>query len=162
MCLIKLLVTKKTLMTVFVLCYLCVCYQTVAAPIKTGINKTNVQESKQMTKKSLGMPAGKRVGPEDVTPVTANGVRYEVLHWGRDRGLEQNGGYIVAVDSTSSKELWLVRIYEINYKPKLETDVQDVFIQSIELSDDNKLLKVIDENGRQFTLDLITKKVTAH
>ena len=162
MYLIKLLVTKKCLMTVFVLCCLCACYQTVAAPTKTGINKSTIQEGKKMTKKSLGMPAGKRVGPADVNPVTTNGVRYEVLHWGRERGLEQNGGYIVAVDSTSGKELWLAKIYKANYKPKLETDVQDVFIRSIELSDDNKLLNIIDENGHQFTLDLNTQKVTAH
>jgi hypothetical protein len=166
MYLTKLSVTKTRLVTVFALCCLCACHQTMAAANKNDTNKivtdTTVQESKVMTKKSLGMPAGKRVGPADVKPVTANGVRYEVLHWGLERGLEQNGGYIVAKDPVSDKELWLAKIYSIDYKPKLETDVQDVFIRAIELSDDKKFLKIIDEDNRQFILDLITQKVSTH
>jgi len=115
-----------------------------------------------MTSNGLGMPAGKRVGPKDVNPITADGVRYEVLHWGRDRGLDQNGGYIVAKDAVSNKELWLAKIYTIDYKPKLETDVQDLFITAIELANDKKSLKITDEDNRQFTLDLSTQKVQNH
>ena len=112
-----------------------------------------------MSSHGLGMPAGKRVGPKDVNPIIADGVRYEVLHWGRDRGLDQNGGYIVAKDAVSNKELWLAKIYTIDYKPKLETDVQDLFITAIELANDKKSLKITDEDNRQFTLDLSTQKV---
>ena len=158
-------VTKKRLLSVF-LCCAFTYTQADAVTAKTNSHKavidSTVQESKQMTTKGLGMPVGKRVSPEDVAPVTSDGVRYEALHWGRERGLEQNGGYIVAIDSTSGKELWLAKIYTIEYKPKLETDVQDVFIQSIELSDDKKFLKVIDENHREFMLNLSNQKVTMH
>lgn len=115
-----------------------------------------------MTEKSLTMPAAKRVGPDDVPPVTVNGVRYEAVHWGRRRGLEQNGGYIAAIDSASGNELWLAKIYTIEYNPKLETDVQDLFIQTLQVADDNKTLKITDEDGREFTLDLATHTVTAH
>lgn len=155
--------TQKCLMTLFVLCCLFANHQASAATnthdIDKTVTETTVQEGKVMTNKSLGMPAGKRVGPKDVNPVTANGVRYEVLHWGRERGLDQNGGYIVAKDAASNKELWLAKIYSIEYKPKLETDVQDIFIREIELSDDKKSLKIIDEDNRHFILDLSTQKV---
>ena len=152
---------------VLILGCLCVSHQIMAESNKINTHKivadtSTIQENQLMTKISLSMPAGKRVGPKDVNPITLNGIRYEVLHWGRERGLEQNGGYIVAKDSVSGKELWLSKIYSIEYKPKLETDVQDVFIRAIELSDDKKFLKIFDEDNRQFILDLATQKVLTH
>ena len=166
MYLIDFSITKKRFIYAFAMCCLCNCTQIVAEPNKTDTNKivvdTTIQKSKLMTKKSLGMPVGKRVGPNDVNPVTVNGVRYEVLHWGRERGLEQNGGYIVAKDTVSNKELWLAKIYSIDYNSDLETDVQDLFIQIIELSDDKKSLKIIDEDNREFILDLSTQKISIH
>jgi len=74
-------------------------------------------------------------------------------------GLEQNGGYIIAKDIATGKELWLARYTQRCTNPDLETDVQDVFIQSIKLSDDKASLNITDEKGRQFTLDLNTQKV---
>ena len=108
---------------------------------------------------STGDLSAKRTGPKDVSPVTFNGVRYEALLWGKTRGLEQNGGYIVAKDVATGKELWLAKIYSITYDTDLETDVQDVFIQSINLSDDKKSLNITDERGRRFIFDLNTRKV---
>jgi hypothetical protein len=164
--LIYLSVTKRRLLNVVMLYSLIVCHQVFAVSNKTDSHQTNanstIQEGKLMTTKGLGMPAGKRVGPEDVTPVTVDGIRYEALHWGRERGLEQNGGYIVALDAASGKELWTAKIYTIDYKPMLETDVQDIFIQTIKVSDDKKTLKIIDENNREFLLDLSSKKVITH
>lgn len=104
----------------------------------------------------LEMPRPKRVGPPQVEPVTVGEVRYEALHWGRERGLEQNGGYVVAVDASSGRQLWTARIYRIEYVPKLETDVQDIFIRSIEPSANGRELLVTDERGRRFVLDLTT------
>lgn len=104
----------------------------------------------------LDMPMRKRVGPPDVEPVTLNGVRYEALHWGREHGLEQNGGYVVAMDAVSGHELWTARVYQIEYVPKLETDVQDIFIKSLAPTEGGKQLLVTDERGRKFLLDLPT------
>lgn len=104
----------------------------------------------------LGMPQPKRVGPPDVAPVVLGNIRYEVIHWGRERGLGQNGGYVAAVDIASSKELWVAKIYDIDYKPRLETDVQDVFIRSMTASPDAHSLQITNENNQRFVLDLST------
>ncbi len=127
----------------------------------SGVNKTyntGFQEKKVMKNNNLKLPAGKRIAPEDVHPITLDGVRYEVLHWGKRRGLDQNGGYIVAIDS-NGKELWVSKVYSIDYDSRLENDVQDVFIQSMELSEDKRFLNIVDEDNRLYKFDLITHKV---
>ena len=78
-----------------------------------------------MSDEGIGMPMGKRVGPEDVPPLTLGKIRYEVIHWGKDRGLGQNGGYIAAIDGDSDAELWTLKIYNIDYDPVMEEDVQE-------------------------------------
>lgn len=105
----------------------------------------------------LGMPQPKRVGPPDVAPVVLGNVRYEVIHWGRERGLEQNGGYVAALDATSGKELWIAKIYAVEYKPKLETDVQDVFIKSLTAAPDGRSLLITNENNQHFVLDVAAR-----
>lgn len=119
------------------------------------------QEDKKMTTQGLGMPQGKRVGPPDVKPVTIGGVRYEAIHWGRERGLKQNGGYIAAIDAASGKELWILKIYQIDYIPKLETDVQDIFIESMKAGASGQSLEIVDEKGRGYTVNLKNKKVSS-
>jgi len=119
------------------------------------------QEDTKMTTQGLGMPQGKRVGPPDVKPVTIGGVRYEAIHWGRERGLEQNGGYIAAIDAKSGKELWILKIYQIDYIPKLETDVQDLFIESMKAGANGQSLEIVDEKGRRYTVNLKNKKVSS-
>jgi len=100
----------------------------------------------------MEMPAGKRVGPEEVPPVTIAGTRYEVVHWGRERGLGQNGGYIAAVDAASGQELWTLKVYDVTYDPDMEEDVQDVFIESLAPRGDDKLA-IVDERGRKYIVD---------
>jgi hypothetical protein len=100
----------------------------------------------------MEMPAAKRVGPEEVPPVTIGETRYEVVHWGRERGLGQNGGYIAAVDAASGRELWTLKVYDVTYDPDMEEDVQDVFIESLAPRGDDKLA-VVDERGRKYLVD---------
>jgi hypothetical protein len=104
-------------------------------------------------------PAGKRVGPEDVKPVVIGNLRLEALHWGKERGLGQNGGYVAAFDKASGKELWVLKVYDVTYDPRLEEDVQDVFIESLEKSASGDLLEVRDERGRRYTVDPKTRTV---
>ncbi len=107
-----------------------------------------------------GLPAPKRVGPPEVEPVTIGNVRYEVVHWGRERGLGQNGGYLEAFDAASGASLWLLQVYVIDYDPDLEEDVQDVFIESLKTGP-RGTLKIFDERGRRFVVDPATRTVTA-
>jgi hypothetical protein len=101
----------------------------------------------------------KRVGPKAVAPVTLSGVRYEALPWGKKRGLGQNGGYLATFDAKSGADLGLIKIYEIKYDPKLEADVQDVFISRLDSVDG--AVAVTDERGRRYLVDVATKSVRA-
>jgi outer membrane protein assembly factor BamB len=99
----------------------------------------------------------KRGAPPDVPPIAVNGIEYSAPHWGRTSGKQQNGGYIEARDLKTGKLLWELRIYEIKYDPELETDVQDVFITSMQLADGK--VYVANEAGDKFVVDLSQRKV---
>src|SRR5262245_56290714 len=104
------------------------------------------------------MPRPKRVAPPKVKPVTVGNLKIEAIHWGRSRGLGQNGGYISASDAETGKELWILKIYDIAYDPALEEDVQDIFIENIQ-SDDGRL-DIADERGRRYFVDVQTRTVS--
>jgi hypothetical protein len=105
------------------------------------------------------MAAPKRVGPAAVAPVVTNGIRIEALNASRKRGLPQNGGYLEAFDVASGNSLWLLRVYEIAYDGKMEEDVQDRFIEKLELKPDGENLLVTDEFGKRFEVNLRSRKV---
>ena len=108
---------------------------------------------------SLGAcPAqAKRSGPKNVPPVTVEGVKYSVPHWGKAIGKMQNGGYIQANNVETGKLLWELWVYEFKYDANLEGDVQDVFITSLRLVDGN--LEVVNERGDTFVVDIAKRKV---
>jgi hypothetical protein len=108
---------------------------------------------------SPGGLKAKRLGPPEVDPVVIGKLRFETLPWGRDRGLGQNGGYIVAYDDASGEELWILKVYGISYDPTLEQDVQDVFIASMSKSFFGGKLRITDEQGRHYTVDPDTRTV---
>lgn len=103
--------------------------------------------------------AAKRLGPPEVEPVVIGKVRYEVVHWGKERGLKQNGGYIAAYDAADHKELWILKVYDIAYDPDLESDVQDVFIVSMSKGFFSGKLHIKDEKGRNFIVDPDTRGI---
>ena len=107
------------------------------------------------------MLQAKRVGPPKVEPVTLGTTRYEVVHWGRKRGLGQNGGYIAALNAKSGAELWILKVYDIQYEEKLETDVQDIFIKTMTKSKTKHALDITDEKGRKYKVDVESRKVSA-
>jgi hypothetical protein len=104
--------------------------------------------------------APKRVGPPEVPPVVQGTTRFEVIHWGRDRGLGQNGGYIAALDDATSKELWTLKVYQVVYDPDLEEDVQDVFIERM-TAIKTDTLEIVDEKGRRYLVNPAARRVTA-
>lgn len=110
-----------------------------------GFNKEHMKEDRINPK---------RVGPEDVQSVTINGIRYETLHWGKERGLGQNGGCVVAIKD--GKEVGLFKIYTIKYDHNMEEDVQDNFITDIQKKGD--LLIITNEHNEKFTLNIGVKE----
>lgn len=113
-----------------------------------------------MNDDGLGMPMGKRLGPDDVPPVTIGDARFEVIHWGRERGLGQNGGYIAAYDVQSGGELWILKVYHIEYDEKMESDVQDVFIESMEEDAGSGNLNITDEGGKEYIVNIVKQTTT--
>jgi hypothetical protein len=107
----------------------------------------------------MEMPAGKRVGPPNVPPVVIGDLRFEAIHWGKERGFGQNGGYIAALDARSGRELWTLKIYDVVYEPRMEEDVQDVFIKTMSRSASGNRLEVTDERGRRYLVDLQSRSV---
>ena len=103
--------------------------------------------------------SAKRVGPKEVKPVTKDGVRHEAIHSGKEKGLGENGGFIRAVDGKTGKELWTLEVYRTEYDKEKEEDVQDVFITKISASLFGGKLKIENERGEKFEVDLKTRKV---
>lgn len=109
----------------------------------------------------MGMAmAPKRVGPPQVPPVQVDGLEIRALHWARDDGFDQNGGYIEAWPANATEAAWRLRVYETIYDPKMEIDVQDCFINAIALVDGGMLL-VTDERARRYMVNLETRHVQA-
>ena len=105
----------------------------------------------------VGLAYAKRAVPKEVTPVIFEGVKYTAPPWGSARKRKQNGGYIEATNVETDKLLWELRIYEVKYDPKLEGDVQDVFITSLKIVGGN--LEIGNEAGDKFFVDLSKHKV---
>lgn len=100
-------------------------------------------------------PAGKRVGPPDVPPVTIGELRFDVIHFGKTRGLGQNGGYLAATELATGKEIFVLKVYDVTYEEGLEEDVQDIFIEEMRAQGDQLL--VVDEDGGRYLVDPSTR-----
>ena len=120
------------------------CAQTLASPL------TPLRE----------MPSKKRGPPPPAPAITVRGVRYQAVAMGRRRGLDQNGGYIAALDVVSGRELWLLKVYVTPHDPDMEEDKQDLFIAGLKLVGHGRALLVTDERGGRYRVDLRTRAVT--
>ena len=99
-------------------------------------------------------------GAPKVEPVRHGGVRYEALHWGKERDLGQNGGLIAAIDEASGDELWVAKVYRIVYGDK-SPQKYDRFIDGLALSADGTALMVTDESGGEYRFDLASRTAEA-
>ena len=95
---------------------------------------------------------GKRAAPAKVEPVIHQGIRYIVPN---DDGRR---AYIEAWDVRTNKKLWDLTIFTNRIDPKLEEDVQHVFIKTLNVRDGT--LIVTSERGEPYRVDLKTKAVT--
>ncbi|WP_156427865.1 hypothetical protein [Thiohalocapsa sp. ML1] len=93
-------------------------------------------------------------------PVSKGGIRYEVLRGARARGFEQNGGIIAAIDESTGEEKWTLVVYETQYDPDEEKDVQDVLIKKMNLSWWGSKLIVTNEREEVYDVDLKTQQVS--
>jgi hypothetical protein len=94
----------------------------------------------------------KRVAPAKVDPVVYHGVRYVAPN---DDGRR---AYIEARDVQTNKKLWDLTVFVNQIDPKLEEDVQWVFIKALNIRDG--ALVVTSERDKIYRVDLKTKAVT--
>lgn len=118
-----------------------------------------VERQYELSPEGLSLPTPKRVGPPLVAPFVMGDLQIEAIHWGKERGLQQNGGYISVKDKASEEELWTLKVYTIKYNAQMESDVQDVFIESLSEGIENGTINVIDEKNRHYVVDLETRTV---
>jgi hypothetical protein len=90
--------------------------------------------------------------------VVLGAVRYEAPHYAIETGGKQNGGHVTATDVASGERLWTVRVYETDYDPQRERDVQDVFITSL-ADAGGGCLNIEDEEDRRYVLDTASRRV---
>jgi len=104
---------------------------------------------------ALLMPSlalAKRTAPAKVEPVIHQGIRYIAPN---DDGRR---AYIEARDVRTNKRLWDLTIFTNRIDPKLEEDVQWVFIRTLSVQDGT--LIVTSEGSETYRVDLKTKAVT--
>lgn len=97
---------------------------------------------------------GKRAAPDEIPPITYHGIIYTAPHFIDEGRKTIHGGIIEAQDSATGKLVGRFRIYEYPRIPLLEGDVQDVFIRAMTLDSSSGTLRILDERGQQYALDL--------
>lgn len=90
-----------------------------------------------------------RAAPKPVSPIFYNNIRYEIEDDEVER-FGQSGGIIRAVDLQTNAELWTSKVYEIKYDASYEKDVQEIYINKLELDISENLLRVQNERRRWF------------
>lgn len=93
----------------------------------------------------------KRLPPPDLPIVLCDGFWVEVIHWGKASGLPHNGGYLRATDAHGGKTK-IIEVYAPGRDAGLESDVQDVFIRSLQALP--RGLAVENEKGERFFVDV--------
>jgi len=96
----------------------------------------------------------KRTPPAPVAAIEHDGIRYVVAHFDTTR---ERGGWIEAWDVAKGTRLWTRQVYRIRHDPRLEGDVQDVFITRIEVRDGTLLVE--NELHERFEMELGSGKV---
>jgi hypothetical protein len=91
--------------------------------------------------------AAKRRAPASVSSVLLDGVSYS------KEGMS-------SIRATRNDEfLWEVKVYEVQYNRYLETDVQDVHINLLQLDQSRENLLVGDEAGRRYFVNIASQSV---
>ena len=87
--------------------------------------------------------------PKKVEDIVHKGIKYSAP-WGKM-------GYIEARDVNTNEFLWDLKVYEVEYLPHLEKDVQETYIISLEIKSEG--LEITNERNEKYFVDLETKRI---
>lgn len=105
---------------------------------------------------SLSSAFAKRSAPPEVSPIIHNGYEYSADYCG---GLFSGKGVVIIKNIKTGVIVRRITLYRNVYIPFMETDVQWVFIKSMELLDNNTI-RIINEGNQIFDLNIKTRIVT--
>jgi hypothetical protein len=95
----------------------------------------------------------RRRPPPELSPLERGGVRYRESRNAQLLGASQHAGYLIAETADTKHRLWHLQVYSIDYDPRRERDVQDIFFKRLEWAADGKHILVEDELGRRYLID---------
>jgi hypothetical protein len=98
------------------------------------------------------LTSAKRIAPSTVEPVIHAGIRYVAPN---DNGRR---AYIEAWDVKTNKKRWDLTVFSNRIDPKLEEDVQWVFIKTLSIEGDR--LVVTSERGNTYQIDINARAVS--
>ncbi len=89
----------------------------------------------------------KRLAPKTVAPLVHNGIRFEA---------PLRVGIVNVVDDKSERQLEQIVVYTITYDQRKEKDVQEVYINSLQIQSKNNVVTLIatDERDRTHSVDV--------
>lgn len=93
---------------------------------------------------SFGQIANLGSAPKKVKPVIFNNIKYTAPN--------DKMGFVVARNAQTDSVLWQKRIYKIDYNNAIEIDVQDDFIESLQIRKDSLIIHT--EHKKIFSLKL--------
>ena len=97
-----------------------------------------------LTNVAIAQISLKRLAPKEVKSVILNNIKYTAP--------TDKMGFIVAKNAQTDSVLWQKRIYKIDYNNNLEIDVQDDFIDSLQIRSDSLIIHT--EHKKRFSLKL--------
>ena len=108
---------------------------------------------------SAPVPHADRGPPPEVPPIVRDGVRYAQGEDGRDVGLPQASGVLVASDDFSGKRLWTLAVYSEGADAKKTPDARWVFFKRMAFDPDGRL-RVVNEDDQAFLVDVKRRSST--
>lgn len=104
------------------------------------------------------IPSGSRPPAPQVPPIEHNGIRYEQDAHDERQG-DQAGGYLVAIDASTDKRLWRLKVYEVPDQGASGVQLS-IYFRAMHLAGGGDVLEIEDETGRVFHVKLATRGVT--
>ncbi len=96
--------------------------------------------------------SAKRLAPPDIAPIFFEDIQYMVS----TAKNEDNTKAITTLNATKAdgQVLWTKALYTITFTPELETDVQEVYVTSMALSESNDAILIENEQGASFRIEI--------